>query len=111
MKSSARQRERKTAKRGKTTKPKEPPAKLQGWTAIASYLGVSKATAEHWAKTGMPVKREGRFTVATPDELRKWLGREAHMPGPAVLMPTPGTDISAALKESLSAVRRKKRSQ
>jgi hypothetical protein len=56
----------------------------------------------------MPVRKEGRFMVADAEEIRRWLGREAHMPAPAQVM-TPGTDISAALKESISAVRRKKR--
>ncbi len=101
---------RKSAKRDKSAKPREqPPEKLQGWKTIAEYLGVSQATAEHWAKTGMPVKRQGRYTVADPNELRQWLGKEAHMPAPAEVV-TSATDISAALKESLSALRRQKQS-
>jgi hypothetical protein len=30
----------------KSTKRGEPPTKVQGWTAIAKYVGVSKATAQ-----------------------------------------------------------------
>jgi len=47
--------------------PKSPPAaegELKGWTAIARYLGIPVATAHRWASEGMPVRREGRFTVA-----------------------------------------------
>ncbi len=96
----------KAGKNPKTAKPKEaPPKKLQDWKAITSYLGVSRATAEHWAKTGMPVKRQGRYTVADTKELRQWLGKEAHMPAPAEVL-APGTDIAQALKESLSSIRR-----
>src|SRR4051795_12562993 len=78
--------------------------KLKGWKAIGDYLGIGAATAQRWAKSGMPVKREGRYTVADPEEVRQWLGREAHMPGPAYVA-TGDRDISAALKESISAVR------
>jgi phage terminase Nu1 subunit (DNA packaging protein) len=81
---------------------------LKGWQAIGSYLGIGAATAQHWGKLGMPVRREGRFTVADTDEIRRWLAQEAHMPAPAHVM-TNDTDISAALKESISAVRRPKR--
>ena len=94
----------------KTYKRAEPPQIVKGWAAIGKYLGVSTATAQHWAKTGMPVRREGRYTVAAPNEIRQWLGREAHMPAPAEVL-APGTDISAALKESISALKRKKRSR
>lgn len=87
---------------------REPPtATLKGWKAIASYLGTGTPTAQRWAKSGMPVRREGKFTVADVDELRRWLGREAHMPAPAHVL-TMGADVPAALKESISAVRRRK---
>ena len=51
---------------------------------------------------------ERRYTVADVDEIRRWLGKEAHMPGRAELV-TNDADMSAALKESISAVRREKR--
>ena len=85
----------------------QPPQTLKGWQAIGSYLGVGAAIAQRWARdSGMPVRKEGRFMVADVEELRRWLGREAHMPEPAQVM-TAGADISAALKESISAVRRR----
>jgi hypothetical protein len=84
-----------------------PVAALKGWTAIAKFLGTSPASAQGWAKQGMPVKREGRFTTADPAEVQAWLGRQSHMPQPAHIL-TNDTDIAAALKESISIVKRKK---
>jgi phage terminase Nu1 subunit (DNA packaging protein) len=83
---------------------------LKGWQAIGSYLGIGAAAAQRWAKNGMPVRREGRFTVADADEIRRWLGREAHMPAPAYLA-QPDADVAAALKQSLAAAKRQKRSR
>lgn len=78
---------------------------LKGWTAIAKYLGIPVATAHRWASEGMPVRREGRFTVADRDAVSAWLGHESHMPKPAHVM-TEDADIAAALKESIAAVRK-----
>ena len=80
---------------------------LKGWAAIAKFLGLTPASAQRWAKEGMPVKRDGRFTTADPAELQAWLGRESHMAKPAHVM-TADADIAAALKESISTLRRKK---
>jgi hypothetical protein len=92
----------------KSSKRVEPPPTLKGWKAIGDYLGIGAAAAQRWAKGGMPVRREGRFTVADVDEIRRWLGRESHMPAPAHIT-TSGSDVTAALKESIAALRRKKR--
>ncbi len=78
---------------------------LKGWPAIAKYLGLSPATAHRWAKAGMPVRREGRFTVAERSKIQEWLGRESQMPKPAHIL-TGDADIVAALKDSLSVARR-----
>jgi hypothetical protein len=78
---------------------------LKGWAAIAKFLGLSSATAHRWAKAGMPVRREGRFTVANRAELEAWLGRESGMPKPAHVV-TGDADISAALKDSIRVARR-----
>jgi phage terminase Nu1 subunit (DNA packaging protein) len=80
---------------------------LKGWTTIAKFLGTSPASAQSWVKQGMPVKHEGRFAVADPAEVQAWLGRQSHMPKPAHIL-TNDTDITAALKESISVVKRKK---
>jgi hypothetical protein len=84
---------------------KPPTETLKGWKAIAAYLGIAAGTAQRWASDGMPVRREGRFSVADPKELNAWLGRESHMPGPAQIM-TGKADISDALKASIAALRR-----
>jgi phage terminase Nu1 subunit (DNA packaging protein) len=81
--------------------------KLKSWKAIGAYLGISESAAQRWASQGMPVKKEGRFTVADREELRRWLGRESHMPEAAHIV-TPETDVSAALKASITAMRRKR---
>ena len=80
---------------------------LKGWTAISHYLGIPVATAHRWANEGMPVRREGRFTVADREAVSAWLRRESHMPKPAHVM-TADADMAAALKESIAAARKKK---
>lgn len=80
---------------------------LKGWTAIAHYLGIPVATAHRWASEGMPIRREGRFAVADREAVSAWLGRESHMPKPAHVM-TEDADMAAALKESITAARKRK---
>ena len=70
---------------------------LKGWTAIARYLGIPVATAHRWASEGMPVRREGRLTVADREAVSAWLGRESHMPKPAHVM-TQDADMATALE-------------
>jgi len=94
-----------------SAKSKSKPAKpqnatlLQGWTSIAGFLGLPPATAQRWARTGMPVRKQGRFTVADKNELQQWLGRESHMPASAQVVGK-NTDLASALKQSISAARR-----
>jgi hypothetical protein len=83
---------------------------FKGWTAIARFLGIPIATAHRWANEGMPVRREGRFTVADREAVNAWLGRESHMPKPARVM-TKDADMAAALKESIEAARKLKGDQ
>jgi phage terminase Nu1 subunit (DNA packaging protein) len=60
----------------KMLKKKTPaPTSLKGRTAIAKFMGTTPASAQTWAKQGMPVKREGRFTIADPAEVQVWLGQ------------------------------------
>ncbi len=89
---------------------KESEGPLKGWTAIAGFLGIPVATAHRWASEGMPVRREGRFTVADREAVSAWLGRESHMSKPAHVM-TKDADMAAALKESIDAARKRKRDQ
>jgi hypothetical protein len=93
-------------KRDKASKPRhsETTGVLQGWKEIAAFLAQPVTAAQRWAKSGMPVKREGRYTVANREELSHWLGRESHMPGAAQIA-TNTADLSAGLKQSISAVR------
>ena len=99
-------------------KPKQPKKQLptaaetplKGWTAIARFLGIPVPTAHRWASEGMPVHREGRFTVADREAVSAWLGRESHMPKPAHVM-TADADMAAALKESIAAARKLTRNQ
>jgi hypothetical protein len=74
--------------------------------ACAVYSSIF-TSAQTWAKQGMPVKREGRFTIADPDEVQAWLGHQSHMPGPAHIL-TDEADIARALKESILIMKRKK---
>ena len=89
-------------------KAKPAAGKLTGWKAIAEYLAIPVATAHRWTKDGMPVRREGRFTVADAGELSAWLGRESHMAAPAVVA-TNETDVAGALRESIQAAKRGKK--
>jgi len=52
--------------------PKKNPGntRLKSWKEIATFLGQPVAIAQRWARSGMPVTREGRYTVAVPDELK-----------------------------------------
>jgi hypothetical protein len=48
---------------------------LRGWLAIANFLGMPNSTVHRWAKEGMPIRREARNVVASPEELNQWLQR------------------------------------
>ncbi len=88
---------------------KNPPSeRLKGWKAIAGYLGIPAGTAQRWAREGMPVRREGRFSLADPEGLSAWLGRESHMLGPAQIM-TGNAAVADALQASIAAMRRAKK--
>jgi hypothetical protein len=94
----------------KKKKPPEVTSQLKGWAAIADFLKMPPATVQHWAKAGMPVKREGRSMVANPDELLAWLGHEARMRAPAQIA-TNTADLSSGLKESIAAAKKEHKSK
>jgi phage terminase Nu1 subunit (DNA packaging protein) len=81
---------------------------LKGWAAIADFLKMPASTAQRWTKAGMPVRREGRSTVADPGELLSWIGHEAQMPGPAHIA-TNTADLAAGLKESIANAQKKQK--
>jgi hypothetical protein len=89
-------------KKNTASKPKNDNDTLKGWAAIGAFLSLPPATAQRWARDGMPVRKEGRFTVAEPAELEAWLGRESHMAAPAKVV-NDDTDLAAALRQSIKA--------
>jgi hypothetical protein len=101
-KSNAETRKKSKVKTQSTAQPH--PISLKGWQEIAGFLGQPTSVAQRWAKTGMPVTREGRFVTASPEALNQWLGRESGT-GP-IHVATPQTDLSAELKRWLAYVRR-----
>jgi len=92
----------------KRAKPKPDSALLKGWQQIAAFLGLPVSAAQRWARSGMPVTREGRRVLASPEELNRWLGREAAEP---VQIATETTDLSSELKRGLSYVRKQRQAQ
>jgi hypothetical protein len=80
-----------------------PSALLKGWQQIASFLSQPVSVAQRWAKTGMPVTRQGRYVTATPEDLEKGLGREAG--GEPLHVSTPESDLAAELRRGLTYVR------
>src|SRR5262249_48110643 len=97
-------KKQKSKKRRPTSKPKAQPEGLKGWAQMAQFLGQPIAVAQRWARSGMPVKREGRFMTASPEELGRYLGREAGLDVP-VHIASEAMDLSADLKLALSYAR------
>ena len=93
-----------TTKKSRLAKQNAHPDRLKGWTKIAQFLGQPVAVAQRWARSGMPVQREGRFMTASPEELSRFLGREAGLDVP-VHIASEGMDLSADLKRALSYAR------
>jgi hypothetical protein len=89
-------------------KPKKESGPLKGWQQIATFLGLPVSTAQRWAKSGMPITHVGRLVQASPEELNRWLGREAAEP---VEIATESTDLSAELKRGLSYVKKQRQAQ
>ena len=87
-----------------TPTPKIQKERLKGWNEIAGFLGQPVAVAQRWARSGMPVTREGRFMYASREELSRYLGREAGLDVP-VHIATENADLSADLKRALAHAR------
>lgn len=85
------------------------PESLKGWRQVASFLEQPISVAQRWAKTGMPVSREGRSVVASPAKLNVWLGRESG--GAPVHIAQSDTDLSDELRRDLSYLRRRAKSR
>jgi hypothetical protein len=97
----------KLGKRAQKPKSADQPDTLKGWQHIAAFLGQPVSVAQRWAKAGMPVTRQGRLVVASPEDLNKWLGRES---GEPVHVATEEADLSSELKRGLAYVRGQKHS-
>jgi hypothetical protein len=96
----------KAPKKGRRTTPrlKVQKERLKGWNEIAGFLGQPVAVAQRWARSGMPVTREGRFMYASREELSQYLGREAGLDVP-VHIATENADLSADFKRALAHAR------
>ena len=81
------------------------PRVLKGWQAIADFLGEPVSVVQRWGKEGMPVRRESRSVVSSPEELNAWMGKESGKP---VHVATEETDLSAELKRGLRFIRQEK---
>ena len=96
----------KRKEQSRTARAKEPET-LKGWQQIAKFLGQPVATTQRWAKSGMPVARQGRYVTAVPEELNRWLSRESG--SQPVHIATDTRDLSADLKRGLSYLRQQRR--
>ena len=98
-------------KKKKAGLPKAPhnSSSLRGWSAIARFLGMPNSTAQRWAKEGMPVRRESRNVVASPEELNQWLQRTSGEAA-GVHVVTPGSDLLRDLRASLAVQKSSKNS-
>ena len=77
---------------------------LKGWPEIAKFLGEPVAVVQRWAKQSkLPVSRQGRFVVATPDDLNQWLAAESG--GEEIHVVHESTDLTGDLKRALASVR------
>ena len=97
-------KKQKSKKSRPAAKAKAQPQGLNGWAQIAQFLGQPIAVAQRWARSGMPLKREGRLVTASPEELSRHLGREAGLDVP-VHIASEEMDLSADLKRALSYAR------
>jgi hypothetical protein len=93
------------SKSKRESKPKSEPGRLEGWEAIARFLGQTSAVAQRWHHSGMPVVRCGRHVYAWAEELTQWVGTEAGKSKPVHIAMT-HEDLLADLKEGLAYVRR-----
>jgi hypothetical protein len=72
---------------------------------MARFLGMPNSTVQRWAKEGMPVRRESRNVVASPEELNQWLQRTSGEAS-GVHVVTPGADLLKDLRASVAVQKR-----
>jgi phage terminase Nu1 subunit (DNA packaging protein) len=88
---------------------KSTPDELKSWKSIADFLGQPISTVQRWAKTGMPVNRDGRFVTASREQLSHWLGETTGTNGHVHIAEGNEKDLTTELLEGLSLVRREHR--
>src|SRR5438034_10648569 len=84
-------------------RPKPKPASLKGWHQIAAFLSQPISVVQRWAKSGMPITHEGRYVLASPEELNRWIRRESA--GEPIQIASESADLAADLKRGLAYVR------
>ena len=88
--------------------PKATTQRLKGWREIAEFLGQTVSVAQRWQKSGMPVTRERRSVIASPEELTAWVGTERGQKEP-VHIASESEDLLRDLKQGLAYVRKQKK--
>jgi hypothetical protein len=88
--------------------PKATAEQLKGWREIAEFLGQTVSVAQRWQKSGMPVTREGRSVIASPEELTAWVGAERGQKEP-VHIASGAEDLLGDLKQGLADVRKQRK--
>src|SRR3977135_2312889 len=91
-----------------TPKIEHSPDLLKGWQQVATFLGLPISTAQRWARSGMPVTREGRRVQASPEELNRWMARETAEP---VHIATDSADLSSELQRGLAYAKKQVKKQ
>jgi len=86
-------------------RPKPQDRVLTGWREIAEFLGQSQATVQRWAKSGMPVAKQGRYVTASAEELARWLGRESGTRKPVHIAAVGERDLLSDLKRGVAEAR------
>jgi hypothetical protein len=84
------------------------PGDLKSWKQIAEYLHKSVNTVQRWAREGMPVRREGRYVAASPEDISRWLG-EGEWTDTPVHLPAPKEDLATELRKSVTSARKQHR--
>ena len=79
---------------------------LKSWKSIAEFLGQPTTTVQRWAKTGMPVTRDGRIVTASREKLSRWLGETTGASGQVHIAEAHEKDLTAELLSGLSQVRK-----
>lgn len=75
---------------------------LKGWAEIAEFLELPVSTAHRFAQQGMPVRRQGRYVVASRGDLMQWVGSDRGGRPSAIV--NNATDLATELKRSLKGL-------